>query len=140
MSVHEKIRLVREAKGLTQEQVAEKLQMSPNAYGDIERGDSDVKLSKLEKIAELFELQLSELVDLSEKGTLNVNFALQRNNKHHQNNVYDGSTTAELKEQRLINEFKDKEIALKDKEIVMQQREIEQLNKIIALLETRKTE
>ena len=59
MSVNEKIRFVREAKGLTQEQVAEKLEISRNSYGDIERGDSDVKLSKLEKIAELFEMQLS---------------------------------------------------------------------------------
>jgi transcriptional regulator with XRE-family HTH domain len=128
MSVHEKIRLVREAKGLTQEQVAEKLQMSKNGYGDIERGESDIKLSKLEKIAELFEIQLSELVDLSEKGTLNVNFACKQNNKHLQSNVYIGSHATELKEQLLINELHQKEIA-------MQQREIEQLNKMIALLE-----
>jgi transcriptional regulator with XRE-family HTH domain len=113
MSVNEKIRLVREAKGLTQEQVAEKLEISRNSYGDIERGDSDVKLSKLEKIAELFELQLSELVDLSAKGTVNVDFSNQRNTKSQpQNHVYVGSQTAELKEQKLLNESKDKEIAL----------------------------
>jgi len=110
MSINEKIRLVREAKGLTQEQMAEKLEISRNSYGDIERGDNDVKLSTLQKIAESFELQLSELVDLSEKGTLNVNFF--KNNEHQSNNVYVGSQTAELKEQKLINEFKDKEIAL----------------------------
>jgi transcriptional regulator with XRE-family HTH domain len=132
MSINEKIRLVREAKGLTQEQMAEKLEISRNSYGDIERGDTDVKLSTLKKIAEEFELQLSELVDLSEKGTLNVNFSHQRNTKsHHQNHVYVGSKTAELKEQMLINEFKDKEIA-------MQHNEIEQLKKIIMLLEQQK--
>ncbi len=112
MSINEKIRLVREAKGLTQEQMAEKLEISRNSYGDIERGDNDVKLSTLQKIAESFELQLSELVDLSEKGTLNVNFACKQNNKHLQSNVYVGSYSAELKEQKLLNEFKDKEIAL----------------------------
>ena len=111
MSINEKIRLVREAKGLTQEQMAEKLEISRNSYGDIERGDNDVKLSTLQKIAESFELQLSELVDLSEKGTLNVNFF--KNNKHQSsNNVYVGSCAAELKEQKLLNEFKDKEIVL----------------------------
>ena len=47
MSVNEKIKLIREAKGLTQEQVAEKLGVSPTAYGNIERGDNDPKLSKL---------------------------------------------------------------------------------------------
>ena len=49
MSINEKIRLVREAKGLTQEQMAEKLEISRNSYGDIERGDNDVKLSTLQK-------------------------------------------------------------------------------------------
>ena len=58
MSVNDKIRLIREAKGLTQEQIAEKLEMSPNAYGNIERGDNDPKLSKLQKIAEIFEIHL----------------------------------------------------------------------------------
>jgi transcriptional regulator with XRE-family HTH domain len=37
MSVHEKIRLVRQAKGWTQEYLAEKLGMSVNGYRDIER-------------------------------------------------------------------------------------------------------
>ena len=84
MSVNEKIRLVREAKGLTQEEVAEKLDMSKNGYGDIERGNSDVKLSKLKQIAELFEMELSELVDLSDKGTININFPNQQNKTNHQ--------------------------------------------------------
>jgi transcriptional regulator with XRE-family HTH domain len=126
MSINEKIRLVREAKGLTQEQMAEKLEISRNSYGDIERGDNDVKLSKLQKVAELFEMQLSELVDLSDKGNVNVNFACKQNNKHLQSNVYIGSQTAELREQKLINEFKDKEIAL--------------LKRIIELMESKNEE
>jgi transcriptional regulator with XRE-family HTH domain len=123
MSVNEKIKLVREAKGFTQEQVAEKLQMSKNGYGDIERGATDPKLSKLEKIAEAFNMELSELVDLTDKGTVNVNFS--QSNKHHQNNVYVGSQSAELREQLLNKEmeFKDKEIAL--------------LKKIIELMEAK---
>jgi transcriptional regulator with XRE-family HTH domain len=45
MSVHEKIRFVRLAKGWTQEYLAEKLDMSVNGYGDLERGKNDIKLS-----------------------------------------------------------------------------------------------
>ncbi len=129
MSVNEKIKLVREAKGFTQEQVAEKLQMSKNGYGDIERGATDPKLSKLEKIAEVFNMELSELVDLTDKGTVNVNFSNQKHTKfHHQNHIYVGSQTAELREQLLNKEmeFKDKEIAL--------------LKRIIELMETKNTE
>jgi len=123
VSVNEKIKLIREAKGLTQEQVAEKLGISPTAYGNVERGDNDPKLSKLQKIAEILEMPLSDLIDSSDKGTLNINFNKQ--GKHY--NVYLGSSNFELKEQLLINELQKKELA-------MQQREIENLKEIIALL------
>jgi len=123
MSVNEKIRLIREAKDLTQEQMAEKLGVSQSAYGDIERGDNDPKLSKLQKIADIFEMQLSELVDLSEKGTLNINF-----NKQGKNNIY------------ITSSLTEKEMALKDKELAMQAREIENLRAIIALLKRELTQ
>jgi transcriptional regulator with XRE-family HTH domain len=123
MSVNEKIRLIREAKNLTQEQVAEKLGVSQSAYGDIERGDNDPKLSKLQKLADIFEMQLSELVDLTEKGTLNINF-----NKQGKNNVY------------ITSSLIDKEMALKDKELAMQQSENENLREIIALLKREPTQ
>ncbi len=122
MSVNEKIRLIREAKGLTQEQVAEKLGVSSSVYGDIERGENDPKLSKLQKIAEAFEIELSELVDLTDKGNLNVTF-----NTCTQKRFYIGSSNTELEKQLLI-------IESKDKELVMQQREIENLKEIITLL------
>jgi transcriptional regulator with XRE-family HTH domain len=124
MSVHEKIRLVREAKGLTQEQVAEKLDMSPNGYGDIERGDSDIKLSKLEKIAELFEIKLSELFELNEKEVFNIDYK-----KNKSCNWYLNSSSIELEKQLLINELKDKEIAYLKVQIL-------QLQEINALLKS----
>lgn len=109
MSVNEKIRLIREAKNLTQEQVAEKLGVSQSVYGDIERGENDPKLSKLQKLAEIFEMQLPELVDLSDKGNLNINFACKQK-KNLQSKVYIGSSSAELEKLQLLNEQKDKEI------------------------------
>lgn len=123
MSVNEKIRLVREAKGLTQEQVAEKLQMSKNGYGDLERGDSDIKLSKLQQLADIFDMELPELVDLTDKGNLNVTF-----NTCSQKKFYIGSSSIELEKQRLTIEFQAKEI---DNLKV----QIAQLQKINSLLE-----
>lgn len=73
MSVHEKIRLVRQAKGFTQEEVADKLKMSVNGYGDIERGETDISLSRLEQIAKLFEMSLSQLFSLDEKNIFTNN-------------------------------------------------------------------
>jgi len=72
MSVHEKIRIIRKAKGLTLEEVAHQLGMSTNGYGDIERGATDVNLSRLEQISQLFDMELSELIDLNEKNVFNI--------------------------------------------------------------------
>ena len=54
MELHEKIRSIRKLKGWSQEEIAAKLEMSSNGYGSIERGGTDVNLSRLISIAELF--------------------------------------------------------------------------------------
>jgi len=104
MSVHEKIRLIRESKGLTQEQIAEQLNMSVNGYGDIERGVSDIKLSKLQKVSELLDIKLSELFELNEKGILNIAY------KKNTTNWYIGTSATELEKQLIISEAQSKEI------------------------------
>jgi transcriptional regulator with XRE-family HTH domain len=116
MSAHEKIRFLRQAKGWTQEEVADKLNMSQNGYGCIERGETDVNLSRLEQIADLFEIKLSELLGLDEKNIFNQGGT---KNKNTQNYHATGSQSAdylllkaELEKQLLLNETKDKEITL----------------------------
>jgi transcriptional regulator with XRE-family HTH domain len=130
MSVHEKIRLIRETKGLTQEQLAEKLKMSPSAYGDIECGDSDIKLSRLESIAESLEIKLSELFELNEKGSFNIINSLHSNNE---TKIHISSSASELEKQLVINELQTKEITMKD-------RENDNLREIIALLKREPTQ
>ncbi|KJV05609.1 helix-turn-helix domain-containing protein [Methylocucumis oryzae] len=112
MSVHEKIRLVRQLKGWSQEEVANKLGMSPNGYGSIERGETDVNFSRLEQIAELFNIRLSDLLKINEKIVLN-----QAGTNNLQSVWHIGSCSpeylqlkAELEKQLALNEQKDKEI------------------------------
>ena len=62
MSVNEKIRKIREAKDWSQEQTAEKLNMSLNGYAKIERGESKIYLDKLEQIAQVFDIDIIELM------------------------------------------------------------------------------
>jgi transcriptional regulator with XRE-family HTH domain len=117
MSIHEKIRLVRQTKGLTQEEVAHALEMSVNGYGDIERGDSDLKMSKLDKIANYFGLSFEELASVNEKIVFNQNV---KNNKNIQNYCTIDKNNSmeyleikhELEKQQIRNDDKDKEIAL----------------------------
>ena len=62
MSVNEKIRKVRESKAWSQEQMAEKLNMSLNGYAKIERGETKLYLGKLEQIAQVFDIDVVELM------------------------------------------------------------------------------
>ena len=126
MSVNEKIRLIRESKGLTQEDVAKKLDISVNSYGDIERGNTNLKLNRLEQIAEILGVQLPELVDSTEEGNLNICF----NKQVKQRDVYFNSSTIEFEKQQLIIELKDKELALKDKEIAYLNKMLEMSEKL----------
>jgi transcriptional regulator with XRE-family HTH domain len=67
MQLYEKIRTIRQLKGWSQEEIAHRLNMSVSGYGSIERGETDVNLSRLENIAKIFEIDLSELFNLNEK-------------------------------------------------------------------------
>lgn len=51
MKTGNKIRSIRLLKGYSQEYMALKLNLSQSAYGKIERGESDITLSRLEQIS-----------------------------------------------------------------------------------------
>lgn len=128
MSVHEKIRFLRQAKGWTQEEVADKLKMSQNGYGSIERGETDVNLSRLEQIAGLYDIKWSELLGLDEKAVFNQNVT---KNKHIQNYCGTGSQSldylqlkAECEKQQLLNGTKDREIELLKEVIALMKQEV----------------
>lgn len=138
MSVHEKIRLVRQAKGLTQEEVANKLSMSVNGYGDIERGETDVNLSRLEQLANLFEMTLPELFSLDEKNVFNIK---GKNNvgQHNQRNCTVNSCPSDYVQLKIDFEKQIVLIQQKDKEIELKNEKINDLNRIINLLENPQT-
>ena len=61
----EKIRLQRLQRGLSQENMADLLNLSTTAYGDIERGKTDLTLSRLSQIAQV--LGVSSLALLTDE-------------------------------------------------------------------------
>jgi len=82
MQPHEKIKNIRKSKNWSQEEIADKLGITASGYGSIERGDTDVKLSRLKNIAELFEMDLSELFNLNEKSIFVCDNNLGDNSQH----------------------------------------------------------
>lgn len=62
MTIGDKIRSVRTLKEFSQENMAQMLGISILAYGDIERGKTDIKMSRLEQIAEKLGVTTNEIL------------------------------------------------------------------------------
>ena len=63
MSIGDNIRRIRIAKGLTQKQLSEKLEVSQSAVNQFELYDSDPKVSTLIKIANALEVPIVDFFD-----------------------------------------------------------------------------
>lgn len=61
-----KIREFRKAKRMTQEQLAERVATNPSYIGKLERGEQNVKIQTLEKIAEALEVSTFALFDFDQ--------------------------------------------------------------------------
>jgi transcriptional regulator with XRE-family HTH domain len=135
MLLHDNIRLFRQAKNWTQEDIACRLNMSPNGYGGIERGETDVNLSRLAQIADLFEIQLSELFGFDGKNTLNfgANNSGTQTQHNNQNNCTIGACTPDYVELKI--EFEKQQVLVEQ-----QTKQIELLNEMIALMKSNNSE
>lgn len=117
MEVYEKIKFIRMFKGWSQEEMAEKLGMALHGYGKIERGEVDINLTRLKKIAEIFGVELAQLVGLNEKTVFNLlegnsyslSLVTSGNNCHVE---YSGCTQHQLEKLHMLLEQKDREITL----------------------------
>jgi transcriptional regulator with XRE-family HTH domain len=73
MNIGAKIKQFRVQQKLSQEVMAEKLNMSVNAYSRIERGETDLQQSRIEQIAKILNITPMELITSGEKHLYYVN-------------------------------------------------------------------
>lgn len=108
----ETIRELREKNEWTQEQMAEKLGITRNGYAKIERGESMPNLERLNEIATLFGVEVTELLD-------NKNFICQiiDNNSNTINYNSNQNLITQIEKLKLSLSYKDELLAQKDKEI-----------------------
>ncbi len=114
MGLHDKIKFMRMFKGWSQEDMAENLEMAVSGYAKIEQGRTDVNFSRLQQIANVFGIELSNLIGLSEKNVFNVIENSNKYNSSSHTNVYPSESLScqhELEKLRLINEQQANEIA-----------------------------
>ena len=68
MTLGTKIRVLRGMQGFSQENMAEMLSISVQAFAKIERDKTDVNHSRLEQIAGVLKIELSDLLKFGENG------------------------------------------------------------------------
>ena len=68
MKTFEKIRMMREARHWSQEEMAGKLNMSINGYAKIERGETRLNLPRLEQISEILGMDILDLIQTNGRG------------------------------------------------------------------------
>ncbi len=117
MKVHEKIRLIRESKHWSQEDMAEKLKMSVNGYAKIERGETKAYNPHLERIAEVLDMELMELMPVSDRQIC----LISGDNTNNGHNVIIGASMEiafEIQKLQLTNTHKDETIEHLKQDIV----------------------
>lgn len=113
MDIAKNLANLRKGKHLTQEQMAEKLAMSKNGYAKLERGESKITVEHLQNIAQVFNIDIAELL----KEGRDFNLLLGDNNTNYANRYYGDTQEQEIEKLNLIISHKDELIAQKDKEI-----------------------
>ncbi len=68
MNIIENIKSLRKKAGLTQNATSEKLNMAQQNYNLLENGKTEITLSRLEKLAEIFGVSVGELLGLEAVG------------------------------------------------------------------------
>ena len=103
--ITENIKKFRELKNFTREVMADKLEMSVSGYSKLERGDVELTVNKLFKIAELLEVSVSQILNFDASQIFNVS------------NNQVANVIAKDQHNHYIDEYKDKYIQLLEAEV-----------------------
>ncbi len=135
MNINKKLRQLREMQKWSQEEMAEKMGMSPSGYAKIERGENSVNIERLEQIAQIFNVDVADLTS-QEKGIVFVVGGVGDEWKNPQLNYY-GTTESIIQENeklKLTLSHKDELLAQKEQIIKEKEREINTLNELVKAL------
>jgi len=131
MKTYEIIRSMREERDWSQKDMAEKLEMSVNGYAKIERGETTVNMLRLEKIADVFQVDIRDLMPTNEGRHVYMSIKGNHNQGH---NFYNADQELVFENERLKTELQYRENLL-----AQQARELETLQNILELLKVRQS-
>ncbi|MGX2975034.1 helix-turn-helix domain-containing protein [Ursidibacter arcticus] len=139
MKINDKIRLLRESREWSQEDMATKLNMSTKGYAKIERGETRSNLIRLEQISEVLGMDFLDLLAFGEDRNIYINTTdidIKTHIKHSNISLLNGNseidrlnTLLSHKEETIL--YQNKILAQKDEIIDMQKRELTLLRKML---------
>lgn len=116
MTTGAKIRLMRTQRKISQQEMADALDVTQRAYSKIETGEVQLKIDRLEKIAQLLNTEVSNLI--ATNGTT----------------IFKQVQYSQIGDGQFINQVNEKERELYENIIKRQQDEIDYLKGIVSVL------
>ncbi|MBI2271624.1 MAG: helix-turn-helix transcriptional regulator [Bacteroidetes bacterium] len=121
--IGERIRIQRVSKSLSQENIADELDLSIGAYSNIERGKTEISVSRLYRIAKILKISPAQLLDVNP------------DTKNEVNESAGGYHSVQKQLNDLAEKISDFQRIVED-----QKKEINYLKEIIGLLKKKKNE
>ncbi len=108
--ISDNIKKFRELKNITREHMAVELGMSLSGYSKIERGEIDLTITKIYKIAEVLGVEASQILNFDATQIFNVT---HNNNVNHVNGIGAKDNTFNIKG----DEYREKYVVLLEQEL-----------------------
>ena len=105
--VGEAIKTYRELRKISREDMADQLEMSVSGYAKIERGETDLSISKLHKIAEILNVDIEQILKFDSNQIFSISY----------NNTVQGTGTKAHKVHFHADSHTDKYIKLLEAEV-----------------------
>ncbi|WP_373740638.1 helix-turn-helix domain-containing protein [Neisseria sp.] len=119
----------------SQEEMAERMNISESSYSRLERGESRLDLAKLEKLAAIFKVDIGELVTSDGKSLICLNGENSGNHASYYINTTSENLVSELEKVKLELEHAREVAGYKDQIIEQKDNEIAALKSLLAALQ-----
>lgn len=141
MKTQDKIRAIRTQQKISQEQMAERLDLTPQAYSKMESGKTKLSLDRIQQIAQILNIDVTELIHNNDNGVfLLINENCTNENLNNGAIIYHGNQQS-INEQELKHDNEKLQLIITHKDEIIEQLKQENalLKQMLNLLNTQQT-
>lgn len=141
MKTQDKIRAIRTQQKISQEQMAERLDLTPQAYSKIESGKTKLSLDRIQHTAQILNIDVTELIHNNDNGVfLLINENCTNENLNNGAIIYHGNQQS-INEQELKHDNEKMQLIITHKDEIIEQLKQENalLKQMLNLLNTQQT-